>query len=72
MKTNLDLGIPVVGIGRDSVVQGAIIDKNARIGRQVIIRNIPDREDVEHENWVARDGIVIIPKNAVIIDGTVI
>jgi glucose-1-phosphate adenylyltransferase len=72
MKTNQDRGIPVVGIGRDSVVQGAIIDKNARIGRQVIIRNIKDREDVEHENWVARDGIVIIPKNAVISDGTVI
>jgi glucose-1-phosphate adenylyltransferase len=63
---------PQIGIGRDSVIQGAIVDKNARIGRQVIIRNIPDREDDEHENWVAREGIVIIPKGAVIIDGTVI
>ncbi len=65
-------GQPNVGIGPESVIQGAIIDKNARIGRQVIIRSIPDRQDEEHENWVARDGIVIVPKNGVIPDGTVI
>lgn len=65
-------GSPNVGIGPDSVIQGAIIDKNARIGRQVIIRNLPDRPDEEHENWVSREGIVIVPKNATIPDGTVI
>ncbi len=54
------------------MIEGAIIDKNARIGHQVIIRHIPDREDQEHENWVSREGIVIVPKNAVIPDGTVI
>jgi glucose-1-phosphate adenylyltransferase len=65
-------GVQSLGIGPDSVIQGAIIDKNARIGRQVIIRSIADRPDEEHENWVSREGIVIIPKNAVIPDGTVI
>lgn len=65
-------GKPNVGIGSDSVIQSAIIDKNARIGRQVIIRNLPDRPDEEHENWASRDGIVIIPKNSIITDGTVI
>jgi glucose-1-phosphate adenylyltransferase len=65
-------GVERLGIGPDSVIQGAIIDKNARIGRQVIIRNIPNRPDEEHENWVSREGIVIVPKNAVIPDGTVI
>ena len=65
-------GQPCLGIGSDSVIQGAIIDKNARIGRQVIIRNQPDRPDEEHENWVAREGIVIVPKNAVLPDGMVI
>jgi glucose-1-phosphate adenylyltransferase len=63
---------PNMGIGQDSVIQGAIVDKNARIGRQVIIRNIPDREDEEEKNWVSREGIVIVPKGAVIPDGTVI
>jgi glucose-1-phosphate adenylyltransferase len=65
-------GQPSIGIGPDSVIQGAIIDKNARIGQQVIIQNKPNRPDEEHDNWVAREGIVIVPKNAVIADGTVI
>jgi glucose-1-phosphate adenylyltransferase len=63
---------PKVGIGKDTVIQGAIIDKNARVGRHVIIRNMPDRPDKEHDNWVSQEGIVIVPKNAVIPDGTVI
>ncbi len=65
-------GQPSIGIGPDSVIQGAIIDKNACIGQQVIIQNKPDRPDEETPNWVAREGIVIVPKNAVIPDGTVI
>ena len=65
-------GQPSIGIGPDSVIQGAIIDKNACIGQQVIIQNKPDRPDEETANWVAREGIVIVPKNAVIPDGTVI
>jgi glucose-1-phosphate adenylyltransferase len=64
-------GLPI-GIGADSVIQGAIVDKNARIGRRVIIRNMPDRADEEHDNWVSKEGIVIVPKNAVIPDSTVI
>ncbi|UCG26524.1 MAG: glucose-1-phosphate adenylyltransferase [Chloroflexota bacterium] len=63
---------PGIGIGEDSVIQGAIVDKNARIGRHVIIRSMPDRKNEEHDNWVAKEGIVIVPKNAVIPDGTVI
>ncbi|NLF66500.1 MAG: glucose-1-phosphate adenylyltransferase [Chloroflexi bacterium] len=71
-RENARLGRPDVGIGPGSVIEGAIIDKDARIGRRVIIRMLPDRPDEEHENWVARDGIVIVPKNAIIPDGTVI
>lgn len=63
---------PDVGIGAGSVIEGAIIDMNARIGQKVHIRSIPDRPDEEHPNWVSRDGIVVVPKNAVIPDGTVI
>ena len=64
--------IPDIGIGANSVIKGAIVDKNARIGRDVTIRSIPDREDGEGENWVAREGLIIIPKNAILPDGTVI
>jgi glucose-1-phosphate adenylyltransferase len=71
-KANERDGKPPIGISPGAVIEGAIIDKNARIGRQVIIRHFPDREDKENENWVSREGIVIVPKNAIIPDGTVI
>jgi glucose-1-phosphate adenylyltransferase len=70
---NRSLRRPDVGIGRGSSIEGAIIDKNARIGEGVTIRDHdPDAEMVETEDYVIRDGIVVIPKNAVIPDGTVI
>jgi glucose-1-phosphate adenylyltransferase len=69
---NRTLGRPDIGIGASSVIEEAIVDKNARIGRRVIIRAIPNRADAEAENWVSREGIVIVPKGAIIPDGTVI
>lgn len=70
---NRALERPDVGIGRGSSIEGAIIDKNARIGEGVTIRaHDPDSEMIETENYVIRDGIVVIPKNGVILDGTVI
>ncbi|MEJ2149625.1 MAG: glucose-1-phosphate adenylyltransferase [Chloroflexota bacterium] len=71
-EENIALGRPDIGIGAGTVIEGAILDKNARSGRNVIIRLIPDRPDSDAENWVARDGLVIVPKNAVIPDDTVI
>jgi len=70
---NHRLDIPNVGIGRGSRIEGAIIDKNARIGEDVIIRSHEDEtEFIETENYTIKDGVVVIPKNAVIPDGTVI
>ncbi len=69
---NRRLERPDVGIGENSVIKGAIIDKNARIGKNVTIRYIPDRPEEETDNWVSRDGIIIVPKSAVVPDGTVI
>jgi len=76
---NRRLGRPDVGIGRGCTIEGAIIDKNARIGEGVTIRPrtlgvLTDIDEgmVETENYVIRDGIVVIPKNAVIPDGTII
>jgi glucose-1-phosphate adenylyltransferase len=71
-QENERLGRPNIGIGSGSVIEGAIIDKNARIGEQVIIRQITDRPDEEHEHWVSREGIVIVPKDAIVPAGTVI
>jgi glucose-1-phosphate adenylyltransferase len=70
---NRKLGIPDVGIGRGSRIEGAIIDKNARIGENVTIRSHEgETEFVETEHYTIKDGVVVIPKNAVIPDGTVI
>jgi len=71
-EENGRLSRPNIGIGTDCSIKRAIIDKNARIGNNVTIRSLPDREDSDNESWFARDGIVIIPKNAIIPDGTVI
>jgi glucose-1-phosphate adenylyltransferase len=58
-----------LGIGRDTIIESAIVDKNARIGSGVIINNQLKRTDFDGENFYVRDGIVVIPKNAVIEDG---
>ena len=70
-----DLGVygggpPHVGIGRNCVIQNAIIDKNARIGDNVVIS--PENKDKEMtgEGFYIRDGIVVIPKNSVIVSHT--
>jgi glucose-1-phosphate adenylyltransferase len=65
-------GVPPVGIGEDTVVRRAIIDKNARIGRGVRITNEAGASELDGDGYFIRDGIVIVAKDAVIPDGTVI
>ena len=61
-----------IGIGSDSYVEGAIMDKNVRIGHGGDIRPFPRARIIEGDNYVVRDGIVVIPKNAVLPNGTCI
>ncbi len=61
-----------IGIGKNCQIDCAIIDKNARLGEGVIIERFPVGTDLDHDTWFVRDGIVVIPKNAVIPSGTVI
>ena len=65
-------GLPPLGVGADSVVERAILDKNTRIGRGVRIVNESGEREKDGKDYFIRDGIVIVPKNAVIPDGTVI
>ncbi len=65
-------GQPRIGIGANCKIENAIIDKNARIGDNVKISPAGKPENTDHELYFIRDGIVIIPKNAVIPSGTVI
>jgi glucose-1-phosphate adenylyltransferase len=61
-----------IGLGAGSVVERAIIDKNARIGEGVTIRSAEGKPDRDGPGYCVRDGIVIVPKNGVIPAGTVI
>jgi glucose-1-phosphate adenylyltransferase len=61
-----------IGIGKGCQIEGAIIDKNARLGEGVIIERFPVGTDIDRGNWFVRDGIVVIPKNMLIPSGTVI
>ncbi|QQS41287.1 MAG: glucose-1-phosphate adenylyltransferase [Acidobacteriota bacterium] len=72
MQKNLETGRPHMGIGANTVVRKAIIDKNVRIGQNVKLVNERGIEEDEGENYYIRDGIILIPKNSVIKDGTVI
>ena len=71
-EENKRAGRPCIGIGHGTHIEAAIIDKNARIGRNVHIRYLLNRPDSETDNWVVRDGLVIVTKDAVIPDNTVI
>ncbi len=70
---NQRLGRPPLGVGDHSVIEGAIIDKNARIGKNVKVTNLRGTKDSEeYPTHVIRDGVVVIPKAAVLRDGTAI
>jgi glucose-1-phosphate adenylyltransferase len=65
-------GLPPVGIGGESVIERAIIDRNARIGRGVRIVNQAGVQEADGAGYYVRDGIVIVPKDGVVPDGMVI
>jgi glucose-1-phosphate adenylyltransferase len=74
MRSELGTGIPRVGIGENTSICRAIIDKNARIGNGVRLLNearIP-HADGPGGSYYIREGIIIVPKNAVIKDGTTV
>ena len=72
LARNAAQGIPNVGIGANTTIDGAIVDKNARIGDQVSITNKSGIKEAEGTNYYIRDGIVTVAKDAVIASGTVI
>ena len=61
-----------IGIGRNCQIESAILDKNVQIGDGVIIRPFTNSDDIDHELYFVRDGIVVIAKDTVIPAGTCI
>ncbi len=64
------MGIPHMSVGRGSKIERAIVDKNVHIGEGVVITDKTGAPDFDGPNYYIRDGIVIVPKNAVIPAGT--
>ena len=69
---NRERGIPDLAVGEGSVIEGAIVDKDCRVGRNVRIANSRGVENEDGNCYIIRDGIVVIPKAMVVPDGTVI
>lgn len=74
MRADLSAGLPRIGIGENTVIKRAIIDKDARIGSNARLLNESgvQEADAPDGSYFIREGIIIVPKNAVIKDGTVI
>ncbi len=72
IQTNVAREKPHIGIGENSIISRAIIDKNARIGKNVQLLNKNKIETLDGANgcFYIREGIIIVPKNATIADGT--
>lgn len=71
-KFGVPKGVIPIGIGSGSVVEGAIIDKNVRLGEGVVIKPFPRGTELDTETWSVRDGIVVIAKSVTIPAGTYI
>ncbi len=74
IKANKSRNIPHIGIDESTVIRRAIVDKNVRIGKNVRLVNKDGQTnfDSPDRSYYIREGIIIIPKNAMIPDGTVI
>jgi len=70
--SNSEKGIPKIGIGDNCEIRYAIIDSNARIGNGVKLINVRNVAEEQTENYVIRDGIIVIPIDSIIPDDTVI
>lgn len=72
LRNNLDGYYPNIGIGRNTIIRRAIIDKNVRIGKDVKLVNLRgvENEDCPNGSYYIREGIIIVPKGALIKDGT--
>jgi glucose-1-phosphate adenylyltransferase len=74
MLTDREQSLPRVGIGEGTIIRRAIVDKNARIGANVRLLNEAAVENTDGPNgtYYIRDRIIIVPKNGVLPDGTVV
>jgi glucose-1-phosphate adenylyltransferase len=63
-------GVPPLGVGDGTRIRNAIVDKNARIGRNCVITPEGKPDHVDGDNFYLRDGVIVVPKGAVVPDNT--
>jgi glucose-1-phosphate adenylyltransferase len=70
IATNTTRGLPPLAIGDGTIIEGAIVDKNVRIGKRARIVNDQGWETLaDSDRFTVRDGVAVVPKDAVIPDG---
>ncbi len=72
LEENRAAGRPDIGVGKFCTIRNAILDKGVRIGNNVRLLNEAGIQEADGPNYFIRDGIIIIPKEAVIPDNTTI
>lgn len=71
-QQNRDLQRPDLGVGESCHIENAIIDKNARIGNNVRLTPEGKPDMFEEGDVIVRDGVLMVVKNGVVPDNTVI
>ncbi|HBI39532.1 MAG TPA: glucose-1-phosphate adenylyltransferase, partial [Tenacibaculum sp.] len=61
-----------IGVGDNCIVENVIIDKDARIGNNVVIKGGKHLEDKDEQSYVVKEGIVVIKREAIIEDGFIL
>lgn len=74
IKADLESSRPYLGIGKNTEIRRAIIDKNVRIGKNVKLLNESNIKfyDADDGSFYIREGIIIVPKGSTISDETVV
>lgn len=65
-----DSGDIPIGIGKNCYIEGAIVDKNVRMGQDVTIKPFPSGTELDTDTYSIKDGIVVIPKRTILRSGT--
>ena len=61
-----------MGVGKNAVLDRVIVDKNARIGDDVVLVNERNIQHADGDGYHIRSGIIIVPKGGVVKNGTVV
>ena len=59
-----------IGLGENCDLEGVIVDKNVRMGQDVVIRPFPPDTELDTDTYSVKEGIVVIPKRTVLPSGT--